>query len=99
MKHIRKLPSLELLESLFEYDKETGDLTWKVKTSPRTNIGDIAGYTNKSDGYRMLCVNSTYYSAHRIAWYLYHKQDPFGKKIEHIDGNPLNNSINNLKST
>jgi len=97
MKTIRRLPPLEVLDHLFDYNPRTGELLWRVKTSQRTNIGDVAGYINKKDNQRMICVHSTYYSATRVAWCLFYKEDPYGKKICHKDGNPLNNSIDNLE--
>jgi len=48
--------TVDLLNHLFEYDKETGNLIWKIKPSSRghhVKAGDIAG-TLKSHGY--LCV-------------------------------------------
>jgi len=96
MKHQRRLPPLKTLHTIFDYNPATGHLIYRIKTSPRTNIGQVAGFINKSDGQLMVNVQSTAYQASRIAWFLYYKKDPYGKKIYHRDNNPLNNNIENL---
>lgn len=35
--------------------------------------------------------------AHRIIWKLFYGEDPAGKEIDHIDGDPTNNGIENLR--
>jgi len=49
-------------------------------------------------GPRARCnVDGRLYLAHRIIWFLHHGKDPGDRLIDHIDGNPSNNKISNLR--
>jgi len=94
MKIILPLPSQEELHRLFEYRK--GNLYWKIEKTRRVKIGDKAGYAD-SNGYLCLSINSVRYRMHRIIW-AYHYGAILGNlQIDHIDGNKLNNIIENLR--
>lgn len=81
----------ELATSKFEYNPETGAFTHK--TGPLT--GNKAGWVDRG-GYVRLWFKNRQIGAHRIAWLLtygeYAKND-----IDHIDGDPSNNRISNLR--
>ena len=82
----------EFVQSLFEYKE--GNLYWKnVKSNRIVKNGDIAGYLNHE--YRHVKINSKAYGIHRII-FLYHN-GYLPKMIDHIDNNPLNNNIDNLR--
>ena len=89
MKHL-KLPSLEKLHDLFDYDPISGHLTDKLS-------GERVGWLNKQ-GYRQCRVGKKQYKVHRIVFYMYHRRDPGKKVIDHIDGDKDNNSIFNLRA-
>lgn len=78
---------------LFEY--KNGVLYWKNAQRPSFN-GKEAGYDNGS-GYKKLSIYGKQYYAHRIIYLMQHGVMP--KLIDHIDGNPSNNAIENLRET
>jgi len=86
----------ELLHEMFEY--KDGNLVWKIKNKNAhgINIGDVAGCID-SKGYRVIKINKKMYKAHRLTW-IYHNGDiEDGLCIDHIDRNPSNNKIENLR--
>lgn len=82
----------ELLHELFEYKE--GELYWKVYTSSKTKPGDKAGCKN-SHGYIQISIKKKLYQAHRIIFFMHNGYFP--KYVDHIDGNRLNNRIENLR--
>ena len=83
------------LHLLFDYNPETGIFTRKVKTSNSVKVGDIAGSDN-GNRYIKFCVNSKLQFAHRMAWLYVYGLIPEGN-IDHINGNPSDNRISNLR--
>ena len=81
------------LHELFEYDGN--NLVWKVRKG-RAHAGCIAGH-GRSDGYRRVKVDQIFYYAHRLIW-LYVTGEMPPEEIDHIDGNPSNNRIGNLRA-
>ena len=87
--------ALEYVRNVLSYNPENGLVTWKIKVSNNTNIGDIAGFKNVSNRYYITLKNKKYL-AHRIIWFLVYGELPKGV-IDHIDGNSLNNRLDNLR--
>jgi len=76
------------------YDRQTGIFTWRTNGGSRAREGSLAGSVNSS-GYRVIRIGGCDFYAHRIAWFF-----EFGVMvdlIDHIDGNPSNNAISNLR--
>lgn len=85
----------EKVQSLFNYDPETGIFTRKVKTTGKTKVGQIVGYDNKS-GYKKISIDNKLYFAHRLAWLYIYGEWP-EKGIDHINRNRSDNRICNLR--
>jgi HNH endonuclease/AP2 domain len=80
------------------YNPDTGDFYWLISNSNRVKVGDIAG--SVKEGYRIISITfngkKNYFLAHRLAWlYIYGVWPNAG--IDHIDRNPSNNRISNLR--
>jgi len=76
------------------YEPETGVFRWAVSARGIT-AGKIAGSVT-SYGYQQIKLGRRAYRAHRLAWFLTHGVWPDGE-IDHIDGDPLNNRLSNLR--
>ena len=91
----RKLISWSELKNLLDYDPSTGVFVWRVYSNGRAPVGSIAG-TLQKDKYWQIGINKTLYKAHRLAWFYINGAWP-DREIDHIDGNPSNNRISNLR--
>jgi hypothetical protein len=92
---MKKLPSKDRVRELLDYNQETGDFTWRVKVAQRCPAGSKAG--TKCSRYMTVSIDKKIYFLHRIAWLHATGEDPGELFIDHIDGNPINNSFSNLR--
>lgn len=76
---------------LFNYDKESGKLYWKIKPSNSVAIGREVGSTN-SNGY----LQAKKKMVHKIIW-LHQKGVWTDNQLDHINGNRKDNRIENLR--
>ncbi|PZO66178.1 MAG: hypothetical protein DI635_00715 [Pseudoxanthomonas suwonensis] len=83
------------LKNIIHYDPIIGEFTWLVRASRMVPKGMRAGKTDRH-GYRRIKIGGTTYKAHRLAWLYQYGEWPNGP-IDHIDGNPSNNAIVNLR--
>ena len=90
-----KLPSVERLHELFYI--EDGWLHRRVSVrAPKSHAGARAGNLN-SDGYIRVMVDGKRYFVHRLIWVMCRGPIPDGMHIDHIDHDPTNNRIENLR--
>lgn len=89
----------ERLKELLHYCPDRGVFTWRMQLG-RAKPGDVAGY-DKSDGrfaiHRNIRIDKKNHKAHRLA-FLYMNGEFPEEEVDHIDGNPLNNTWNNLRA-
>ena len=83
------------LKELFHYCPNTGTFT-RIKTiTYNAKAGDIAG-THESNGYRRICIDGKNYRYHRLVWLYTYGVWPI-EHIDHINGDPSDNRIINLR--
>lgn len=83
---------------ILDYDPATGNFT-HLMSRGGVKAGDLAGgIQTQQDGrqYRQIRVGGKIFRAHRLAWFFVHGRWPV-EHIDHIDGDGLNNRIDNLR--
>lgn len=100
----KTLPGADVLHEMFYYDGEK--LWWKRRPASHfanaraekifntSHAGNEAGRVDKN-GRRAVKVFAKYQYVHRVIWAMNRGDVP--KIIDHVDGNPLNNSLDNLR--
>lgn len=95
----------EKLKEVLDYNPISGEFFWRDYQLPsrkarrktgRACIGSRAGHNRKRDGYLELRYDGTLYLGHRLAWLYVHGEWPSGE-LDHINGNPADNRIKNLR--
>lgn len=86
---------LDHIKEYFRY--ENGSLI-RIKNSGGEKVGSVAGWVTVCNGrhYRKMSIKSKSVYVHQAIFILHHGKLP--KYIDHIDGNSLNNKIENLRT-
>lgn len=92
--------SQDRLRELFDFNFELGVLLWRFRPEIPEHInrrlaGTEAGTIHKN--YRYVKVDQKKYAVHRVIWKLAYGNIPDDMQIDHIDGDGLNNKLDNLR--
>jgi hypothetical protein len=92
--------TVEIVRELFDYNPETGHLTYKVNRGGHVIRGHRAGSTrNYALGHRRVAINKKVYGEHNVIWLHYYGETvPEGKEIDHINHDGSDNRIANLRA-
>jgi hypothetical protein len=84
------------LRSLLHYDADTGVFLWLTRPNRRIVAGSVAGTVCGKGGRRHIAVDGRNYLSHRLAWLYQFGHWPTAE-IDHINGDPSDNRICNLR--
>src|SRR5579872_763292 len=85
----------ERLKEVLIYSRTTGEFRWSQTPRSGVKAGAIAG--NFSDpSCQRIRIDRKEYKAHNLAWLYVHGEWPRGE-LDHIDGDPHNNRLTNLR--
>jgi hypothetical protein len=87
--------TVELASQLWDYNSDTGLLTWKVSPRNGVRVGDVAGNLN-SKGYLQVKYKGKSHHAHRIAWLIAIGYLPKAE-LDHVNGIRDDNRLENLR--
>lgn len=86
--------TLERLRTVYHYNPDTGEFL--DLRAPRRRRRMPSGGNINGSGYLILRIDKRAYRAHRLAWFYVHGCWP-SKDLDHANGNPLDNRIDNLR--
>jgi|DEB0MinimDraft_6_1074348.scaffolds.fasta_scaffold32495_3 hypothetical protein len=91
----RPLPPIDEMRKRLAY-RSDGVLIWKRPTAKNVKPGNKAGHFT-SDGYLRVRFNRQSFLSHRIVWAILKREDPLEFSLDHINGDTLDNRIENLR--
>lgn len=100
-----ELITLDEAQRLIDYDPEAGTFIWREGRGGEPAGGRAGGPFMHSKATKtrpevwlyLIGINYRLYRGHRLAWFMTYGEWP--SLIDHRDGNPLNNRLENLRST
>ena len=109
----KTLPSQDVLNQLLRYEKETGKLFWRERPEKFFTDGQQSAAHNAAiwnarfagkeivtalpSGNLYTSISKVKMLVHRMIWKMIYGVEP--EVIDHIDGNPRNNVLSNLRDT
>lgn len=94
---ITPMPPLAGLLAVYAIDPYSPSGLSRIKPS-RGRWGKLGPVVSMgSDGYYRMKFNGIYYRTHRVIYYMSTGVDPADLLVDHIDGNPRNNRVENLR--
>lgn len=86
------------VRKILKYDGLTGNFIWRYTNPLVSSIrkGNVAGTTD-SLGYKRIKIFGKVYFYHKLIWMYLHGDEPMLNDIDHIDRNPSNNKLANLR--
>lgn len=92
------LPPLEVLHASYKIDPASPSGLSRIKATKGTH-GAIGPVISKAtDGYYRMRFKGVAYRTHRIIYFMHTGHGPDSLVVDHIDGNILNNSPDNLRA-
>jgi hypothetical protein len=91
-----RLPTIGRIRQLLNYDHATGKFMWRIDRNSSTRAGHIAG-SKSANGLWRISIDDVAYSAAQLAW-LYVYGSPSPNRLEHVNGDLLDNRIANLRA-
>jgi HNH endonuclease len=91
----KPLPPISTLREYFHYNPDNGHLTWKVSKGG-AQCGNVVN-ASAGGGHKQVVVNRQKCYLHRIAWVMYYGKGPGDLDVDHINGQPGDNRIKNLR--
>jgi hypothetical protein len=85
----------EYLKHRLSYDRDTGGFRWRNPVGSRVRAGDSIGKATDYGRVR-IALDHRNYKAHHLAWLYVHGEWP-PMEIAHINGDPSDNRIANLR--
>ena len=89
-------PTAAEVRRLLDYDQETGVFRWKVATTNRVKVGQVAGSLSTTTGYLTITIAGKHFNASNLAGLHVTGEWP-AKLVDHRNRNRTDNRFDNLR--